>query len=94
MAADTKPATDKNIVQCDLHNPTRARRILFDGIPGSQKQIFVARGETKRGVTISRAVFEELRDRNRAKKDSELQPKPMSDEPVVEKPKIEEPTAH
>jgi hypothetical protein len=72
-AAEKKPDT----VTCDLYNPTRARRIIYDGILGSMKQIVVASQDTKRGVTISRAIAEELRDRNRAKKNSDLVIKPQ-----------------
>lgn len=75
--AQTPPKSDT--VTCDLFNPTRARRIIYDGIPGSMKQIVVASQTTKR-VTISRAIAEELRDRNRAKKNSDLVIKPVESE--------------
>lgn len=70
----------KGTVVCDLYNPTRARRIIFDGIDGIMKPISVEAGETKRNVTISRHIAEELRDRNRVKKDSDLVPKQPSTE--------------
>lgn len=83
--ADVKtPPVDANkksdILTCDLHNPTRARRIIYDGIPGSMKQIAIASGETKHGVTLSRGIAEELRDRNRVKKNSDLVIKPTQAE--------------
>jgi hypothetical protein len=90
MSTDTKsktPATEpsKSIITCDLHNPTPGRRIIFDGIEGSQKSIVVEAGDTKRGVTLHRSIAEELRDRNRAKKGSDLVIKPMSSETEDEK---------
>jgi hypothetical protein len=75
-------------VTCDLYNPTPARRVIYDGITiegasghqSYQKSITVEPGETKRGVTISRLIAEELRDRNRAKRDSDLVIKPQTTE--------------
>lgn len=72
----TKTAPSKTIT-CNLYNPTKARRVIYDGIEGG-KMITIESKETKRGVTISRAIAEELRDRNRAKKDSDLQVRPQT----------------
>ena len=90
---DAKPQSAAHI-KCDLHNPTRARRVIYDGIEGSMKEITVDPGATLRGVALHRAVAEELRDRNRVKKDSDLVIKPMSGEPEVPKVEQPEPTAH
>lgn len=86
----TEAKTAPKVITCNLYNPTRARRVIYDGIEGSDKQITIAPGETKRGVTISRTIAEELRDRNRAKKDSDLQVRPQTTE-VEETTKSPEP---
>ena len=62
-------------IRCDLYNPTRARRIVLDGIDGSMRQIMIGPGETRRGVTISRTIAEELRNRNRKTPKSEVESK-------------------
>lgn len=87
LAQDKKPAS--KTITCNLHNPTRARRIIYDGITdefGRQKSITVEVGETKKNVTISREIAEELRDRNRAKKDSDLRIMPLTVDAVAEEP--------
>lgn len=79
-ATDTKvPEVKKSdTITCDLHNPTRADRIIYDGIPGSMRQVVVGKGETKRGVTISKVIADELRARNKSKRDSDLVVRPQS----------------
>jgi predicted ATP-grasp superfamily ATP-dependent carboligase len=74
----TKTAANTKTITCNLHNPTTARRVIYDGIEGSRKSITVDAGETVHNVTISRRIAEEMRDRNRAKKDSDLQIKPLT----------------
>lgn len=73
------PATNKvinpdDIVIVDLFNPTRARRIIFDGIGKMPKSIVVESGATKQNVRIHRMIETELVERNRVKKDSDLIP--------------------
>ena len=73
-------AVSSETVTVDIKNPTRARRVIYDGINverahghgPAQKQITVEPGETKKNVTVHRSVVEEMRARNRAKKDSDL----------------------
>jgi hypothetical protein len=76
--ADAKSAPPE-IVTVDLYNPTRARRVIFDGIPplgphGVMHSITVEVGETKKAVRITRQIEQELRDRNRVNRDSDLIP--------------------
>ena len=78
----SEPAKRSDTVMVNLHNPTKAARVIHDGIvitegvPAGaipmQKQIAIAPGETKKNVTLHRTIAEELRARNRAKKDSDL----------------------
>lgn len=73
-------------ITCNLRNPTPARRIIHDGITvdsangtgGVQRQITVDPGATARGVTISKLIADELRERNRVKRDSDLVVLPVS----------------
>jgi SAM-dependent methyltransferase len=48
------------IVQCQLSNPTKTPRIIYDGIVGSQRQIKVMPGTTQ-SVTLSREVVNRIR---------------------------------
>ncbi len=80
--ADEKEKTDKvATIKCNLTNPTPARRIIYDGINVEglqgqghvQKAITVeAGGKTAKPVLLSRAVVEELQDRNKQKPNSDL----------------------
>lgn len=80
--ADEKEKVEKvATIKCHLTNPTSARRIIYDGINvegmqgqgNIQKAITIeAGGKTDKPVLLSRAVVEELQDRNRKKKDSDL----------------------
>jgi hypothetical protein len=56
----------------DISNPTKATRVIYDGIPGSMKAITVAPGGEKKGVQLSDAIAGELLERNRLKPDSDL----------------------
>jgi hypothetical protein len=47
----------------DIHNPTKARRVIHDGIERSQKQISIEAGATKHGVELDDAVVKQLNDR-------------------------------
>jgi hypothetical protein len=70
-----KPTDPKDIVTVDLFNPLRARRVIYDGIMlanGTMRPIVVESGETKTGVKLHKNMELELRDRVRAKKDSDL----------------------
>jgi len=81
-------------IQCNIHNPNRGRRVIYDGIEGSQKSIVIEGGETKYNVTLSKRIAEELRDRNRAKPNSDLvvgpptEPPPPPPQPVQPEPRI------
>lgn len=60
----------------DITNPTKARRVIYDGIPSGenkkQKTITIDPGETKKDVALSERIVEELRARNKAVEDSDL----------------------
>ena len=77
--ADAKTKSDDTIT-CNIKNSLPGARVIYDGIEGSQKQIHVAPGETKRNVTIHKSVADELRARNRAKRGSDLEVLPLSDD--------------
>lgn len=70
-------------VLCNLYNPTRGRRVIFDGLKG-MKAITIDSGDTKYNVTLSKQIIEELRDRNRIEKNSDLVPGPATDAPPVQ----------
>ena len=84
----TETISGSDIVTCNLYNPTKGNRVIHDGITitegvpagalPTQKQIHVASGETKKNVKIHRTIAEELRARNKAKKDSDLVVKPVT----------------
>ena len=80
MAETTKT---QDVLRCNLYNPTPGRRVIFDGIEKSMKAITIDSGDTKYNVTLSKAIAEELRDRNRVKKDSDLVIGPASDPPPI-----------
>ncbi len=68
---NTKKESDT--VTVNLTNPTRARRVIFDGIPGSNRCITVESfGGTVKNVTLHRSIYKELRDANTAQANSEL----------------------
>jgi hypothetical protein len=67
-AAKQRQADTKDTQTVDLHNPTRARRIIHDGINEkgkAQKSITVEPGETKRNVVLHKDIIKELKDRTR-----------------------------
>jgi len=61
-----------DIVTVDIFNPTRARRVIYDGIGENPKPIVIEVGETKKNVKVTRLIEQELRERNKIKKDSDL----------------------
>jgi hypothetical protein len=79
-----QPKEDANdTVTVDLHNPTRGRRIIYDGINVKngqgvvrQKAITVESGETVHNVVLHRDMVRELVEQNRRKQDSDLVPRP------------------
>lgn len=54
----------------DIHNPTRAARVIYDGIDhggGNQREIHIVPGATKLCVALSDDIAQELRNRTRGK---------------------------
>jgi hypothetical protein len=49
----------------DIHNPTQARRVIYDGIKGSMKQITIEAGETKLNVEVSEVIEKEMAERTK-----------------------------
>lgn len=90
--ANEKEPKSQDTVTINLHNPTQARRVIYDGISveglqgqGSiQKSITVDAGATKENVTIHRSIVEELRQRNRDKRDSDLVVMPLTSKSKTE----------
>ena len=80
VADDVKEVS--NIIQCNIHNPNRGRRVIYDGIEGSQRPIVIDGFDTKYKVTIARWVAEELRDRNRIAPNSDLVIGPPTEAPA------------
>ena len=74
---------EPNVLQCNLYNPTRGRRVIFDGIKDSMKAYTIDSGATKYNVTVSRQIIEELRDRNRIQQNSDLVPGPATEPPAA-----------
>jgi hypothetical protein len=70
----TATVNPDSLITVDLHNPTRAQRVIYDGIPGSQRQIVINPNDTKHSVRLHRSIEKELRDRNRLKPNSDLIP--------------------
>lgn len=57
----------------DIKNPTRARRVIYDGIPETMKCITVEpNGGEKKRVTLHADIVKELKQRNKDKPDSDL----------------------
>lgn len=72
---DPKDVASKDVAMVDIHNPTSATRVIYDGITtehGRQNAITIVSGDTKKNVKLHRTIITELRDRNRAKKNSDL----------------------
>ena len=40
----------------DIHNPTKAGRVIYDGVDGQQRKITVLPGETKHGVELAEHI--------------------------------------
>ena len=69
MASDDKipqPAVSIKAVQVDLFNPTRALRILHDGLPG-QKKVFIEPGQTLRNVSLGEHIVKDLKQRTKGR---------------------------
>lgn len=49
----------------DIHNPTQARRVIYDGIKGSMKQVTIEAGETKMGVEVHEDIAAEMAERTK-----------------------------
>jgi hypothetical protein len=49
----------------DIHNPTQARRVIYDGIKGSMKQITIEAGETKLGCEVHEDIAKEMAERTK-----------------------------
>jgi hypothetical protein len=76
MANETKPneikpppaaAPANKTGRYDLVNPTRARRVINDGIAGSYQSYTIESGETKRNVELAEWVVKELRSRTKGR---------------------------
>lgn len=64
-STEPRPARTDKRVRVDLHNPTPATRVIYDGIEGSQRVITVRPGETAKNVEISETIARELRGRTK-----------------------------
>ena len=83
-APDREDVKEPTIIQCNIHNPLRGRRVIHDGITdayGRQKAIVVDGGDTVYNVTLAKTVAEELRNRNRVARDSDLVIGPPTEAP-------------
>lgn len=76
MAADTqtkepeiRDAGGKSVrpLAVDLHNPTRARRVISTGLATGERHITLESGETRRNVAVAEWVAKELRSRTRGR---------------------------
>lgn len=59
----------------DIKNPTRARRIIYDGIPdqqGGMRSITIESGGTVKNVALSSDIVKEMQERNKAQPNSDL----------------------
>lgn len=66
--------SSSQIARYDLVNPTSARRVIYDGIPGSMTCHTVEGRSTKKNVALHESVVKELRARNKATPNSDLIP--------------------
>jgi hypothetical protein len=65
----------------DIHNPTPARRVIHDGIEGSQRPITIEAGGDRKNVALSDAVAKDLMARAKAAKDAEVVLTPCENNP-------------
>ena len=82
-------ASKSDTVMVDIRNPTRARRVIYDGIAdekGKQRCLTIERNSTKENVLVHRDVVREMAKRNRVRQDSDLIMTPAGSKPA---PKVE-----